>query len=327
MSIKARCAGCGTSFQAKDSLAGKRVKCPKCAQPIMIGQPVATRAQAAKGVAKGGSAAAAGAHNPLLDLLDEVQVKPAVRGPVCPNCSKAMSHLAVVCVECGYNVETGKKLTTSVFDDDVETGIKDVGMTDAEAIMAKAEKDIDDMPVTGHGQDFGDGADSFLIAGVSMVVLLILVGIGLTVIFTMDIISQLIASWFISFVASVVLWAVMAIWITIVAFKQKPVHGIVCIATAGIWCVVYGFMQGKQLLLPTVILLMSGVVGAASGAYTMYKGIRPAQGQSALPNMRPAVLHVTQQEFPRVESSPIVCAKIICQPSLSEFELKASRSL
>ncbi len=43
MSIRARCASCGASFQAKDSLAGKRVKCPKCAQPITIGQPVAVR--------------------------------------------------------------------------------------------------------------------------------------------------------------------------------------------------------------------------------------------------------------------------------------------
>ncbi len=209
-----------------------------------------------------------------------------------------MSQLAVVCVECGFNVETGKKLTTSVYEDDLDTGVKDVGMTDAESIMAKAQKDIEDMPVTSHGQDFGDGADSFLIAGVSLLVMLILVGIGLTVIFTMDIISQSIASWFISFVASLVLWAVMAIWITFVAFKQKPVHGIVCIATAGVWCIVYGFMQGKQLLLPTVILLMSVIVGAASGTYTMYKGIRPSQDQGALPFTRPVIeVVLTQSEL------------------------------
>ena len=306
MSIRARCASCGTSFQAKDSLAGKRVKCPKCDQPITIGQPVAARGGAGKEGGNKASLPASATHNPLLDLLDEVQVKSAVRGPVCPNCSKAMSQLAVVCVECGYNVETGKKLTTSVYEDDLETGVKDVGMTDAELIMAKAQKDIEDMPVTSHGQDFGDGADSFLIAGISLVVMLILVGIGLTVIFTMDIISQSIASWFISFVASLILWAVMAIWITIVAFKQKPVHGIVCIATAGVWCIVYGFMQGKQLLLPTVILLMSVIVGAASGTYTMYKGIRPAQDQGALPRTGPPTEMVfTQQEFYHCRIDPV----------------------
>ena len=107
MSIKAHCDGCGSGFQAKDSLAGKRVKCPKCAQPITIGQPSTTKGRTGKkGATKKSSAsvAASGGHNPLLDLLDEVQVKSAVRGPICPNCSKAMSQLAVVCVECGYNV-------------------------------------------------------------------------------------------------------------------------------------------------------------------------------------------------------------------------------
>ena len=178
----------------------------------------------------------------------------------------------------------------------METGVRDVGMTDAESIMAKAEKDIEDMPVTAHGQDFGDGADSFLIAGVAAVVLLILVGIGLTVIFTMDIVSQSIASWFISFIASLVMWVVMAVWITIVAFKQKPIHGIVCIATGGIWCVVYGFMQGKQLLMPTIILLVSVIVGTGSGVYTMYKGIRPATDESALPRIRSATEMVFAQD-------------------------------
>ena len=283
MSIKARCTGCGAGFQAKDSLAGKRVKCPKCSQPITIGQPTASKGRSEKSAAKQASVAASAGHNPLLDLLDEVDVKPAVRGPVCPNCSNSMSQMAVVCVQCGYNIETGKQLKTDVYQDDEETGVKDVGMTDAESIMAKAEKEIEDVPVTAHGQDFGDGVDSFLIAGVALIVLLIVVGIGLTVMYTMDIISQSIASWFISFIASLFMWVAMALWITVVAFKQKPVHGLVCIATGGLWCIVYGFMQGRQLIVPTIILLMSVIVGSASGAYTMVKGIRPVEGGGALP--------------------------------------------
>ena len=295
MSIKARCAGCGAGFQAKDSLAGKKVKCPKCGQPITIGQPVATQGRSGKTASKQAKVAASGGHNPLLDLLDEVDVKSAVRGPVCPNCSNAMSQMAVVCVSCGYNIETGKQLKTDVYEDDSEEGVRDVGMTDAESIMAKAEKEIEDVPVTAHGQDFGDGVDSFLIAGVAAIVLLILVGIGLTVMFTMDVISQSIASWFISFIASLFMWVAMALWITIVAFKQKPIHGVVCIATGGLWCIVYGFLQGRQLIVPTVILLMSVIVGSASGAYTLYKGIRPVDDQGALPSTRSAAEVVLAQ--------------------------------
>lgn len=272
MSIKARCDGCGVGFQAKDSLAGKRVKCPKCSQPILIPKSSGSSRTQAKSVPA--SAGGSKAYNPLLDLLDEVEVK-RTGGPMCPNCSAALTPTAVVCVECGFNIETGEQLTTSVYDDEEDTGVADIGMTDADRIMAKAEKDIDDMPVTSHGQDFGDGADSFLIAAVAGIILLVLVGIGLTIIFTMDIVSQSIASWFISFIASVLLAVTMSIWITIVAFLQKPGHGIACILTAGLWCVVFGFLQGRQLIVPTVILLMSFIIGAASGAYTMYKGIVP----------------------------------------------------
>ena len=275
MAIKARCGGCGTSFQAKDSLAGKRVKCPKCAAPLTV--PSSKAGQVAKGAAVAG---AAKAHNPLLDLLDEVNVKSATRGPSCPSCGGAMPTSAIVCVNCGYNVETGMQIATSIHadDDDDGGGVADVGMTDAEKIMAKAEREIEDTPVTARGQDFGDGADSFLIAGISAVILLILIGIGLTVIFTMDIISTKVASWFISFIAAVIMILAMSTWITIVAFLQKPGHGIACVLTAGLWCVVYGFMQGRQLIFPTIVLLGSFIVGAASGVYTMYKGIKPGGG-------------------------------------------------
>ncbi len=43
-------------------------------------------------------------------------------------------------------------------------------MSDAERIMAKAEKDIEDMPVTSEGQNFGDGSESYLIAAVGLIV-------------------------------------------------------------------------------------------------------------------------------------------------------------
>ncbi len=287
MTIKAQCGSCGTGFQAKDSLAGKRVKCPKCDQPIMIGttitppSPGQVGAMARPATIGSRKTAPTPAYNPLLDLLDEVKVKSAVRGPMCPNCSAELRTGAILCVACGFNIETGKRLKTSVSDDEGDDiGIADVGMTDADKIMAKAEKDIDDMPVTSHGQDFGDGADSFLIAAVAGVILLVLIGAGLTVVLTMETITQYVASYFISFLASLVLAVCMAVWITIVAFLQKPAHGVACVFTGGLWCIVFGFMQGKQLLVPTVVLLASLIIGGASGTMTMYKGITPSNEKS-----------------------------------------------
>ena len=38
MAIHLQCAGCGAKFQAPETLAGKRVKCPKCSAAIVVGE-------------------------------------------------------------------------------------------------------------------------------------------------------------------------------------------------------------------------------------------------------------------------------------------------
>ena len=50
MSIDARCGGCGRKFQARDELAGKRVKCPHCSGTIHVGrsEALAAKPEAAK---------------------------------------------------------------------------------------------------------------------------------------------------------------------------------------------------------------------------------------------------------------------------------------
>jgi hypothetical protein len=145
--------------------------------------------------------------------------------------------------------------------------------------MAKAEKDIEEMPVTAEGQDFGDGADAYLIAAVAFVILAILIGMGLAIIFTMETITEHIASSAVSTIASAILYVCMGLWISFVAFFQKKTgHGIGCVCTAFLWCVVYGFLQGRQLLVPTVVLLASLLIGAASGAYTFQNGFTPDLG-------------------------------------------------
>ncbi len=281
MPIKVHCGNCKANFQAKDSLAGKRVKCPKCSSPIVVGQNRvggATAGKEAGKVAAGKKAASAGVHNPLLGLLDEAQVASAIAGPMCPFCAAEIKRGQVICLECGHNLETGDKLKTVVIDDENdedEGGIVDPTQSDASKILAKAERDIDAMPVSADGQNFGEGGDSYFITLVAGLVLVGFVALGLTIILTMDVITMYIASHFVSFLASVVMALAMVIWITIVAFKQKPIHGVVCIATVGLWCLVYGFLQGRDLIVPTLILLAAFVIGGGSGAYCIYAGIYP----------------------------------------------------
>lgn len=208
----------------------------------------------------------------MMGLLDEADVKGVTRGPTCDNCAAELMPGAVMCIDCGYNMETGKRVSSEIDGDSVNTS----EMTAAERMMAKAEKDIEDTPVTAEGQDFGDGADSLVIAGVAGAILLLLVGIGLVIIFSMEQISKGVNSGAISLCAAIVMVILCGAWVTIIAFKQKRhAHGIACICTGFLYAVVYGFMQGKDLLIPTVILLFSFVVVAASGTYVSYNGWEP----------------------------------------------------
>ncbi|MEM7455625.1 MAG: hypothetical protein AAF456_14830 [Planctomycetota bacterium] len=264
MAIKVRCESCGIGFKAKNALAGRRVPCPKCKQPIDIPRPEA--AQGAVAAAGAAAQPAGGGYNPLLDLLDEAGVESTPRGPTCESCGMEMPMNAVVCVHCGYNRETGRRMETAVFDDDEESSM-DGGMTDADKIMARAEQEIDDMPVTAVGQDFGDGADSIVIAGVSFIVLLVLVAIGVGTIFIMDSLAEVINSAKISFYASMLIAIGCMAWISIVAFLTKSSQGMICICTLGLYCIIFGFMQGKALLLPTIILLLSIMIGLVSSFF------------------------------------------------------------
>lgn len=271
MAIKVRCGKCDAGFQAKDELAGRRVKCPKCKEPLVI-QPAGALATSRTRQ----PAIAPAAHNPLLDLLDEQNIRSVVRGPICENCACELSPNAVVCVECGFNVETGQMLQTEAYEDDFDAASSDSTMSDAERIMAKAEKDIEDMPVTSEGQNFGDGSESYLIAAVGLIVAVILISAAMVIIFMMETITQYWASSAVSFVASTLLYCLMGVWISIVAFRSKAGHGVACLATAFLWCIVFGFLQGKGLLVPVLVLIACLLIGAASGTYSAFYGWTPS---------------------------------------------------
>ncbi len=105
MPIKVTCR-CGQQFAAKDELAGKVVKCPKCQQTLKVGEPQAASA------ASGGQAQPAAGSGSVASLLDEIGFH--VHGKEddtvqhCPACDKKISDHAVLCVHCGYHLDTGK---------------------------------------------------------------------------------------------------------------------------------------------------------------------------------------------------------------------------
>lgn len=72
--VKVTCV-CGQRFAAKDSLAGKTVKCPKCRAPLRIPQQTA--------------------------------------GP-CPSCRAEMPAGAVLCIQCGYSHQLGRRVESEL---------------------------------------------------------------------------------------------------------------------------------------------------------------------------------------------------------------------
>lgn len=311
MTISANCPKCSFTLKVRDEYGGKRVMCPKCREPVSI--PGGTAAVGSRDAAKGGakpapvarqaqkagtaakpavraSAASTGGrtrYNPLLDLLDEAGVEAAPRGDVCPACNKDMKPGQILCVECGYHVELGKQVETAILIDDSDARLED-SRSDAEKRMAQAEKDIDEMPIGEFGQDFGEGKESFLIATVAVVFLVLFITAGVTIVFTMDIITEYISSQAISLLASGLMALMSIVWITSVAFRINPAHGTACLFTAGLYCIPFGFMQGKTLLLPSVILCLSLVIGLGSGYFVLYP---PDRDDAALQLLQYAFLH------------------------------------
>ncbi len=272
MPINAACSKCQHTISVRSEFAGKKIKCPKCQAVIQLpgGVPAEVGATAGAGAAR--SSAPTGPrqrHNPLLDLLDTSGVEAAPVGQTCPNCGKEIAPGNVLCMDCGYHLGLGKQMETAIMIDEGDLPDDD-GRTDAEKRMAKAEREVDENPIGEFGVDFGEGRESFLIALVAVAALVVFVGAGVAIISSFDFITNYIPSQMISLIASSVLAVTSAAWITTFAFRVKPVQGLICVLSAFLYCVPFGFMQGRALLLPAIMLLASLLIGCASAWFVIY---------------------------------------------------------
>lgn len=113
MPIKVSCS-CGASFAAKDELAGKTVKCPKCKEPLAIPAGVAAPRQTPK--QPSATAPQLAPPDPAVpSIFDEAGIKAKQHtGQVCPSCYHPMKAGTVLCVHCGYSLQLGRKLEMQV---------------------------------------------------------------------------------------------------------------------------------------------------------------------------------------------------------------------
>jgi hypothetical protein len=123
MPIKVACQ-CGASFAAKDELAGKAVRCPKCKQPLKIPSPKAPVAPASTGV--------------MDDLFDEVGIE-AKKGAACPQCQAELMPNAIICVACGFDMQSGEHREGAKVRTAAEGGHGEA----ADSLLFRAERQIE----------------------------------------------------------------------------------------------------------------------------------------------------------------------------------------
>ena len=109
------CPACGRSFAWREQIAGKTAKC-KC------GSSVKVPAQSPSASASARSAVADIEDDPFAALAaaaaegEDYAVKEEA-GYRCPSCGKGMEPGAVICIYCGFNTKTGKRMKVSTGDD------------------------------------------------------------------------------------------------------------------------------------------------------------------------------------------------------------------
>ncbi len=113
MTIAVQCGSCHKRFAAKDDLAGRKVKCPQCGAVLTIPKPRPEPEPAPQitslldeyemasppvGIAGSSSAGIAGStgKEPGTELK-------------CSSCGASLKAGSVICLECGYDLRTGKK--------------------------------------------------------------------------------------------------------------------------------------------------------------------------------------------------------------------------
>src|SRR5262245_16137731 len=98
--LKVTCGQCRKVMQVPEVLAGKRIKCRGCSSTLMVPKPAPPKAAAAAAPLKPGEvfekAVAYG-----VEKLDE-QVR-------CAFCANDLEDGQVVCLKCGYNMQTRER--------------------------------------------------------------------------------------------------------------------------------------------------------------------------------------------------------------------------
>lgn len=97
--IEFNCPECGQVLEAPDEMAGESLACPSCDAPITIPDSPAPESDAAP-------------IFPNLPNLEGNEPYTETAENVCPDCGAALRPDVVLCVQCGFHLKLGKKIST-----------------------------------------------------------------------------------------------------------------------------------------------------------------------------------------------------------------------
>src|SRR5688572_22394864 len=106
MTIKVACR-CRAQLKVKDELAGRRVKCPKCGEVLIVPRPEPVPTAKAIAISAATPPAQVESH------VVAPEPTPPAKKQACPSCQAALPPDAVLCVQCGFHLLQGKRLTTA----------------------------------------------------------------------------------------------------------------------------------------------------------------------------------------------------------------------
>ncbi|MCP4816828.1 MAG: hypothetical protein GY888_30315 [Planctomycetaceae bacterium] len=268
MPIKISCR-CGQRFQAPEKLAGKKVRCPKCGDPLVI--PTA----GSPGTARQATPAA----NDMGSLLDEIGVESTpTGGKRCPQCNTTLAGQAVFCVGCGFNLETNE------FVDGIDQQTNPDGRPKRKSfgnpLLDRAANELEyEKSQTQISQD----PRSWYTYFIGLMLCAVFLAVGSIVSLSIEAKKNKIES-DLPDPGLTAFWGVFAIGIMVVlvpwgqityrAFRDKKLHGFLCLTF--LYCPAYAIMQWKDLKRPFAMWIFGVILMAGSyGTYYYYAGDIP----------------------------------------------------
>jgi DNA-directed RNA polymerase subunit M/transcription elongation factor TFIIS len=100
--IEFTCPECGQVLEAPEEMAGESLACPSCEAPISIPDQENSKVDEEYSALVFDNLPDTSATDPYAETADNV----------CPECGAKLNEGVVLCVQCGFHLKLGKKIST-----------------------------------------------------------------------------------------------------------------------------------------------------------------------------------------------------------------------